>query len=137
MTSAIRDRLGPLKKITTPVELAEAVSHGLPSSVLQVLVSHGVLTASELSLIIPRRTLQDRLRKRLPLTPDASDRAVRLARLDVLAHDVLGDSERARRWLRTPNPSLEGRIPLELSVSSEGSRLVEAVLGRIAHGIPF
>lgn len=137
MTAAIRDRLGPLKNISTPVELAEAVSQGLPTSVLRMLVSHGALVQSELSIVIPRRTLQDRQRKHLPLTPDASDRAVRLARLDALAHDVLGNAERARRWLRTPNRSLEGRVPLELSVSSEGSRLVETVLGRIAHGIPF
>lgn len=137
MTSAVLDRLGPLKKISTPVDLADAITHGLPTSVLKMLVSHGVLRASEIVLVISRRTLQDRRKKRLPLTPEASDRAVRLARLDAQATEVLGDSERARRWLRAPNPAIEGRIPLELSVSSEGARLVETVLGRIAHGIPF
>ena len=137
MTSTVLDRLGPLKKISTPVGLADAITEGLPTSVLKMLVSHGVLLASEIALVISRRTLQDRRKKRLPLTPEASDRAVRLARLDAQATEVLGDAGRGRRWLRTPNPSLEGRVPLELSVSSEGARLVETVLGRIAHGIPF
>ncbi len=137
MTSAVLDRLGPIKKVATSFELADAITQGLPTSVLKVLVSQGVLLASEIVLVISRRTLQDRRKKRLPLTPEASDRAVRLARLDAQATEVLGDPERARRWLRTPNPALEGRVPLELSVSSEGARLVETVLGRIAHGVPF
>jgi uncharacterized protein (DUF2384 family) len=37
--------------------------------------------------------------------------------------------------LRRQNGALDGEIPLALLDTEEGGRLVEAVLGRIAHGI--
>jgi uncharacterized protein (DUF2384 family) len=37
--------------------------------------------------------------------------------------------------MRERNGALEGQTPLTLLDTEEGGRLVEAVLGRIAHGI--
>jgi putative toxin-antitoxin system antitoxin component (TIGR02293 family) len=62
-----------------------------------------------------------------------NDSAARLARIEAIADDVFGGHDEARAWLREPNGALGGESPL--TDTEEGGRLVEAVLGRIAHGI--
>jgi len=47
---------------------------------------------------------------------------------------TFGDADFAREWLNSPNPALEHRIPIELAKTEAGSRQVEAVLTRFAHG---
>ena len=51
------------------------------------------------------------------------------------AGEVFANSKKALRWLRSPNPALGGLSPLKAAETSEGSREVEDVLGRIEHGI--
>lgn len=58
---------------------------------------------------------------------------VELERL--IADEVFGTRAAAHAWLHHPNGALGGRIPLALLDTVEGAALVEAVLGRIAHGI--
>jgi putative toxin-antitoxin system antitoxin component (TIGR02293 family) len=85
---------------------------------------------------IPPRTLT---RRRTEGRFDAheSERLVRLARLADLAVELFeGDLPAARRWLALPQPALGGRTPLELSRTEVGAREVEALLGRLEHGIP-
>jgi putative toxin-antitoxin system antitoxin component (TIGR02293 family) len=48
---------------------------------------------------------------------------------------VIGDKERALRWLGTPVRSLGYATPISLLHSSDGRGQVESVLGRIEHGI--
>ena len=48
---------------------------------------------------------------------------------------VIGDKERALRWLGTPVRSLAYATPISIVHTAEGVRQVEAVLGRIEHGI--
>lgn len=64
----------------------------------------------------------------------ASDRAYRLANLLAHARGLFG-TEDALRWLKAPQRGLGGRVPLELAVTEVGSREVETLLGRIAHGV--
>jgi len=66
---------------------------------------------------------------------EQSDIVMRLARIQALADEVLGRRDEARAWLREPNGALGGQLPLALLDTEEGGRQVEAVLGRIAHGI--
>jgi putative toxin-antitoxin system antitoxin component (TIGR02293 family) len=66
---------------------------------------------------------------------DQSDLAVRIARIQAMANEVLGDRRKANHWLRRANGALAGRTPLSLLDTEEGGKRVEAVLGRIAHGI--
>ena len=61
--------------------------------------------------------------------------SVRSARITALACEVLGDPEKAARWLRHPNRALAGRVPLSLLDTDLGACEVEAVLGRIEYGI--
>lgn len=64
-----------------------------------------------------------------------SELTPQLARLQAIADDVFGDCQQARFWLRENNGALGGQAPLALLDTEEGGRLVETVLGRIAHGI--
>ena len=64
-----------------------------------------------------------------------SDRAYRLVGIAARAEDVLGSAEKAREWLTRPNRALGQVSPLSLLDTDEGARQVEAVLGRIEHGV--
>ncbi|MGH7081507.1 MAG: type II RES/Xre toxin-antitoxin system antitoxin [Acetobacteraceae bacterium] len=115
--------------------LAQAVREGLPYSVLEHLIDEGIVEEREVEMyFIARRTLYSR-RLKATLSREQSDIVVRLARIQAMADDVLGRREQACAWLREPNGALSGQIPLALLDTEEGGRLVEAVLGRIAHGI--
>ena len=82
---------------------------------------------------ITPRTLRRRMQQGR-LTPDESERLLRLVRLFEQAVDVLGDETRARRWMTTPLPVL-GRAPFLYADTEPGACEVEQVLGRIAHGV--
>ena len=69
------------------------------------------------------------------LRPDESDRLYRVARVAARAADVLGSSEKAERWLKKPNPALGDEVPLRILDTDIGAQQVEAVLGRIEHGV--
>jgi putative toxin-antitoxin system antitoxin component (TIGR02293 family) len=60
---------------------------------------------------------------------------LRVARIHVLAERILGSAEKAQAWLRTPAPTLDDQLPLSLLDTEEGRHAVEAVLGRIEHGV--
>ena len=87
------------------------------------------------SVVTPIRTLQRRIAKGEVLTGDETDRAVRLARIADHAERVFGNREKAGRWLRKANSTLEGRTPIELLRTETGARKVEEALIRIDHGI--
>ena len=83
-------------------------------------------------LVVNPRTLG---RRKNTLTLDESDKVQRLERVLKHAIRVLGESEKANRWLRKPNRALDGSIPIELLISETGARQVEEILGRIEHGM--
>jgi len=115
--------------------LVGAVRDGLPIAALERLIADGVISEAELEQrFIPRRTLYAR-RQKGTLSREQSDFIVRLARIQAIADEVFGDRESAHGWLRDPNGALNGELPLNLLDTEEGGRVVEAVLGRIAHGI--
>jgi putative toxin-antitoxin system antitoxin component (TIGR02293 family) len=119
------------------LELARHIAEGIPVAVLASVVERGILTRDEVTrLIIPRRTLAHRKRRRENLSPDESDRLVRVLHLQRTAmHTFDDDMEKANGWLRAPNRALSGEIPLDLIVTSTGARLVEDALLRIEHGV--
>ncbi|BAZ93774.1 transcriptional regulators [Thiohalobacter thiocyanaticus] len=56
-----------------------------------------------------------------------------------LAHralEVLGETEKAARWLHKPNLALNGETPLSRLATREGIQQIEAVLERISEGLP-
>ena len=142
MTSAIiAEVLGGRKVLGRSVksfaELAEMIRKGLPSGSLIVLGEKLDLKNAALSrnLGIPQRTLTRRLSRHSRLTAAESDRAVRLARVYATAVEMIGDEDKAAKWLQTPNRALGGEVPINQVDTDLGAREVENVLGRIAYGV--
>lgn len=117
------------------VGLVKLVRRGLPVAAVQFVLDTGRLTLAELDrIVLPRKTLANR-RKLGNLTPEQSDRLVRVARVLAAAEETFGSRDKAGVWLRRPTTALAGESPLQLLDTDEGARTVEMLLGRIGHGI--
>ena len=117
------------------VDLVRVVRRGLPVGTVQFVLDSGVLTPVELDrIVLPRKTLANR-RRLGTLTPEQSDRLVRVARVIAAAEETFGSREKAGTWLRRPTTALAAESPLDLLDTDEGAREVETLLGRVAHGI--
>lgn len=116
--------------------LIERVRSGLPYSALEAIQTRFSFGPNELLRILrlPYRTLARRKEAGF-LSADESDRLVRLGRICGLAEEVLGSPARAGRWLREPNPALGDTPPLRWLDTDLGTREVELLLSRIAHGV--
>jgi len=113
----------------------EATRRGLPVSEIEQLLSSGRLTLAEIDqIVLPRKTLSHR-RKIGTLTPEQSDRLVRVVRTIAAAEETFGSKEKAFLWLRRPTKALEGEAPLALLDTTEGTKEVEHLLHRIDHGL--
>ncbi len=125
------------RKLVSPVQLAEVVREGLPFDSAERLLRHFALSLEEASasLKVPARTLYRRKKLRARLEPVESEKLIRLARVADEAQEVLGDSEKASRWLRKPNRALGGIVPLSLLDTDVGAEAVLELLGRIQHGV--
>jgi putative toxin-antitoxin system antitoxin component (TIGR02293 family) len=137
---AIAAALGGTKVLRTEVhsefDLATVAMEGLAAEAASNLLEGGLLTPDELyQLVIPRRTLDRRLESHQRLTVVESDRLLRAARVIVRAIEALGNGDKASTWLRTPNRSLRGEVPISLLETDLGAKMVERVLGRIEHGV--
>jgi putative toxin-antitoxin system antitoxin component (TIGR02293 family) len=64
-----------------------------------------------------------------------SDRLVRYARLFSKAGEALGGLAGARSWLASPARAFHGECPLDYADTEIGAREVEALLGRLQHGV--
>ena len=84
---------------------------------------------------ISERTLQRAAEKARPLDINVSDRALRLASVTSQAIDVLGSQEAAERWLSSPALGLDGRKPIDLLQSTEGTDLVKTLLTRMDYDV--
>ncbi len=64
-----------------------------------------------------------------------SDQALRLASVAARAIDVLGSQQAAERWLSSPALGLDGRKPIDLLQSTEGTDLVKILLTRMDYDV--
>jgi len=116
------------------IDLCDLIHEGLPFASLEYVIKNKILTKEEaLRFIVVQRTF-DRRKKSKRLSEVESDKLVRILRVRNFAGTVLG-AEDADEWLRIPNPILNDKVPLDLLETDIGAQLVEATLGRIAHGI--
>lgn len=124
------------REIHSDLDFVEAVEQGLPTRVIEEVLEGGKLRPQEVyDLVVPRRTLSYRKQKAELLSREESDRLARVARVMAFAEETFQDEEKARRWMRRPNRALAGRMPMALLETEQGALVVEAVLGRIAHGV--
>ncbi len=115
---------------STTGEWVERIRTGLPAA--SVKLTHAELAAL---LGISARTLARWDPAKSRLDPVSGDRLVRSARLYAIAAEVLEDEEAAARWLKAPQRALGDAVPLELAQTDVGARAVEALLGRMEHGV--
>lgn len=67
---------------------------------------------------------------------DESERQLELSRLFELAVRLFeGNATEARNWFETPNIALADRSPLSTAATAFGAREVEALIGRLQHGV--
>lgn len=131
--------VGGQKVIGAPLDSARAiiaaVRRGFPVEAVEHVIASGRMTLAEIDeVVLPRKTLSHR-RKIGTLTSEQSDRLVRAARVIAEAEETFGSQDKAGKWLRRPTEALGGEKPIALLDTSEGAAEVEALLGRIAHGI--
>lgn len=68
------------------------------------------------------------------LTPGDSEEVLDALRVFFEAVRLWGDLDRAREWLNSPLPALDGDRPVDLFDTFEGRRWVSQVLRKIEHG---
>ena len=121
--------------VSSDMEMLKLLNEGLPADTLATIEKLGIIDGAELKSFIPARTLSRRRGAKQRLSIEESDLIARLARTHEFAVEVFGDKEKAKRWLRTANRAIEGRLPLDLLRTDYGARIVDSLLGRIAYGI--
>ena len=120
------------------LDLVAEVQRGLPYGAFERFQEHTRLPLGQLATWtgIRERTLARRKREGR-LQPDESDRLLRAARLYSSALRLCGgDARLAVVWLGAPQPGLGGERPLDLAATEVGTAAVEALIGRVEHGIP-
>lgn len=95
----------------------------------------GVTEERLASLLGMSRATLHRRKKSGHLDRAESDRLVRYARLFSRAGAALGGLAGARSWLITPARAFHGECPLDYADTEIGAREVEALLGRLEHGV--
>ncbi len=117
-------------------ELDEMVAKGLPKGALKAGIERVCKSGEDrkrlLHRIIPEATYK---RRRETLTAEESGRAERLARVFATAEYVWHSTEDAQVFLATPHSMLQGRTPLDVSMTELGARRVEELLWRLYYGI--
>jgi len=86
------------------------------------------------ALGISESTLRRRVKSNDTLPPGLADRLYRLLHVFDLATETLGDVEKARHWLCSSVPTLQGRRPIDFVDSELGAQEVERILGCIGYG---
>jgi putative toxin-antitoxin system antitoxin component (TIGR02293 family) len=127
-------------------EVLAMVERRFSPSIIDSLLGLGFERAEVHSVVLPARTLQHRRSRKELLTVEESDRVIRLLRVLRATEAVYESRERGLEWLRRPNPRLDpalrnvlfakgGRTPISLLTTEIGARMVEELLGQIAHGM--
>src|SRR6266702_8648047 len=136
MKAATLEKKTHVTKARHLTELIRQIQKGLRFSELETLQSSLDLPFEQLAakLAISRSTLQRR-KAAGRLSPDESDKVMRLSRLLEHATNVFGDIKRARAWLKFPQRGLGGAVPLDYAETEVGAREVDNLLGRIEYSV--
>jgi putative toxin-antitoxin system antitoxin component (TIGR02293 family) len=105
-------------------------------STIDTLGKYVNLSAVELAPLIAAsvRTIERSSQARKKLDLVGADRMYRFARVFDLATQMLGDAQRAKRWIRMRSQYLGNKTPLEMLQTEIGARAVEQSLYAIGYG---
>jgi putative toxin-antitoxin system antitoxin component (TIGR02293 family) len=90
------------------------------------------------AMVVSIATLRRRSKPPGRLTPEESDRLLRILRMHCKAVQFFGDPNLAQQWMRRPAPLLPGEqsvSPQALAIFDSGARLLEGLMDRTTHGI--
>jgi putative toxin-antitoxin system antitoxin component (TIGR02293 family) len=119
-----------------PIALDSEVKKGFGSEVYGRVLSRTKVEPKVLARLVAVSPRTLHRRKGTRLRPQESDRLLRFSRLFAQAVELFeGDEEAARRWLARPLVALAGQTALELAETDVGTREVEALIGRLEHGV--
>lgn len=114
----------------------ETVEAGVPVATVANFVSGSGMRFRDIyEVVIPARTLKHRKSRKESLTPDESDKLVRLVRIYDQAVQVFGDRDKAIQWLNRPKKRFDERAPIQMLRTDLGGRMVEEMLGQIDEGM--
>jgi putative toxin-antitoxin system antitoxin component (TIGR02293 family) len=118
---------------------AEQVRKGLPMKALDDLARILNVDRAALADILGTsvRTLQRKAEENDRLGPVASDRLARVRRILDLATHVLGETDKASRWLTSESRALDGEVPLHMLDTDIGTQRVQQELRQIEFGMPL
>ncbi len=118
------------------IRLGEAIHAGLSAAAVQRFLDASGWNKSQLFewAHIPPANGNRRFRAG-QFADHESERIARLARVFDQAHDMLRDPRRATEWMQEGNPRLAGKPPVNVCGTEFGAREVEALLGRLRHGV--
>ncbi len=119
--------------IRSALDMARIARSGVAANAVDILIDQG-FTRGETGWIVAPRTLTHRRRKNEPLSPEETGRLLRAAKLHAMAGIVLGDEERARRWLHKPRATFGGVSAMEMMQTEYGGQVVEETLGQLDAG---
>jgi len=135
MAHAYRMSIFQLAQAPRPI-LVETIRAGVPApeflNLAKVLgLSRNVL-ASKLGLA--PRTMTRKTSGKTVLSPVASEKVVRVARIVNKARLILADDASIATWLETPAPALGSTKPIDLLDTDIGAAEVEGLIVGLAHG---
>jgi len=129
----------PSRPSQDPLLSAEHVRKGVPVKALNDLARLLNVQRAILAEICGTslRTLQRKGGDHDRLGPAASDRLARIRRIVDLATEILGETDKASRWLTSESRALDGQIPLYMLDTDIGAQRVQQELRQIQFGIPL
>ena len=121
-----------------PLRRIDLVRAGLPALVLDETAAMLGIAKSALTKAagIPVSTAGAQQRSGKPMSPEDSEKIMRVLRATRRAEKVFGDKHEGRAWLTGGTPALGGRRPLDLLDTQDGYELVMDELERILFGAP-
>lgn len=118
-------------------ELEVRISEGLPMAALQASVDSATTSAEVRRVLLARIIVKPTYgRRNERLTVEESEKTARLARVVATVVYMWGNAEDARQFLAAPHPLLDGRVPLDVSLTELGARRVERLLWTLFYGLP-
>ncbi|MGH9518642.1 MAG: type II RES/Xre toxin-antitoxin system antitoxin [Terriglobales bacterium] len=122
-------------KVLNGYEAVQKVEAGLGLETLERLKQLGLSFTELAETVVAPRTLKHRRSRGENLSPQESDRVLRVTRVVNQAEQTFGNRAKAWAWLRQSDDHLENRTHLSLLRTEAGARLVEEQLMQIADGI--
>jgi putative toxin-antitoxin system antitoxin component (TIGR02293 family) len=118
------------------LEVLAQLRHGLPAAMFeQVATTLGLSTGTlAAKLGIARRTVTRKQGNGAPLSSEASEKLLRVARVRNLGRTLFTSDRAVSEWLSKPDASLADMAPLDLLDTDIGAREVENLLRTLAYG---